>query len=391
MIRAYRVVAVLVLGAALTLLTIEPGSGPRTVDRTLELPSYKGLNYGVPLTLDGKWVGTGWLRVDRWPSVYAAMAADLKFVEAHHLGRVVRLFVALDQLMEWDSRDQFIRFDKDALARLDKAFDLFDAHGIRVIGVLYDQEVQESPGNFRFAAIDGKHPAMRSGYLVATEQFLRRYQQRSTISGWDLFNEAYASLGTSGGRPRPPAPDPVSPGYPTSLVHDFLRDLYLAAKQAQPDAPLTISDATLYWQPQPDLSLYGDILDFYDVHVYDDHPRLTNLRVILNKPFIIGEAGAAVVGNAFTDQTVEPAVIRSILEQGRQAGATAVLVHSIASQNIFPSTRDRLTPAGEVLAEYTAAEGGSAEWPIVPIALSLVGFVTARSTDCLDRQVGPLR
>ncbi|HET9847217.1 MAG TPA: hypothetical protein VFR68_01515 [Candidatus Dormibacteraeota bacterium] len=382
MFRPYRVVAVLTLAAALTLLTVEPSPSPPTAAVTLELPSYKGLNYGVPLTLNGDWVGTAWLGVDQWPTVYAAMAADLSFVQARHLGRVVRLFLAIDQMMESDSQGRFVRFDEDALARLDKALDLFDAHQIRVIGVLFDQEVRSSPGNFRFAAIDGRHPAMRSGYLVAAQQFLRRYQHRRTIAGWDLFNEAYASLGTTAGLPRPPAPDPVSPGYPTGLVHQFLRDLYLAAKQAQPDAPLTVSDATLYWQPQADRSIYDDILDFYDVHIYDDHPNLTNLRAILDKPFIIGEAGAAVEGNAFTNQEVEPGVVKSILEQGGRAGASAVLIHSIASQNIFPSTRDRLTPTGEVLAAYQETHGGSAEWPIVPIAPSLVGFVTARSTDC---------
>jgi len=261
----------------LALLTIEPAPPAVGVAVRPSLPSYKGLNYGVPLTQDGDWVGTAWLRPSAWPAVRPAIAADLVFIEQHHLGRVVRLFIALDQLMDWDRSLGFRGFRAAELAHLDETLDLFDAHGIRAVAVLYDQEVISSPGNFRFAALDGRHAAMRDGYLRATEGFLARYRQRATVAAWDLFNEAYASLGTGGGRPRPPAPDPVSPGYQTSTVHSFLHDLYLAARRAAPDAPLTVSDATLYFQPQPDLSLYDDILDFYDVHVYDDHPRLEAL------------------------------------------------------------------------------------------------------------------
>jgi len=360
----------------LALLTIEPAPAAVGVAVRPSLPSYKGLNYGVPLTQDGDWVGTAWLRPSAWPAVRPAIAADLVFIEQHHLGRVVRLFIALDQLMDWDRSLGFRGFRAAELAHLDETLDLFDAHGIRAVAVLYDQEVISSPGNFRFAALDGRHAAMRDGYLRATEEFLARYRQRATVAAWDLFNEAYASLGTGGGRPRPPAPDPVSPGYQTSTVHSFLHDLYLAARRAAPDAPLTVSDATLYFQPQPDLTLYDDILDFYDVHVYDDHPRLEALSHTLDKPFIIGEAGAAVEGDAFADQRIEPGVVESILEQGRRAGALAVLVHSIASQNVFPATRDRLTPTGEVLASFDAAQASRSEWPIVLRALSLVHFVT---------------
>lgn len=163
------------------------------------------------------------------------------------------------------------------------------------------------------------------------------------------------------------------------VVHDFLRDLYATVKKANPRIPLTVSDATLYWQPQPDLTHYDDILDFYDAHVYDDRPNLRDLRHALDKPYIIGEAGASVVGEHFTDQVIEARAVRSLLEQGRADGALAVLVHSIASQNVFPATRDRLTPTGEVLAQFQGAGAALREpsvWPIAGNERALVPFVT---------------
>jgi hypothetical protein len=378
MSRAGRLLGILAVVGLLFLLTVEPAR--QTESMAPYLPLFKGLNYGVPLTQSGDWVGTAWLQADRWPQVRPAVNADLDFVERHHLGRVIRLFVAIDQLMYWDTARGFIGFREQELANLDEALDLFDAHGIRVIAVLFDQEVVSSPGNFRFQALDGRHDTMRAGYVRAVGQLMQRLGDRSTVAAVDLFNEAYSSLGTTGGLPRPPAPDPTSPGYPAPVVHQFLKDIYAAAKQANARIPLTVSDATLYWQPQPDLSRYDDILDFYDVHVYDDHPNLSNLRLALDKPYIVGEAGAAVVGEHFTDQAIEAGAVRALLEQGRADGARAVLVHSIANQNVFPRTHDRLTPTGEVLSQFEA--GGAAlqkpsVWPIVEAKLSLVSFVTA--------------
>jgi hypothetical protein len=369
----------LVVIGALALITIEPAS--RSAGLVPALPLFKGLNYGVPLTASGQWVGTAWLRDDHWAQVKPAMAADLDFIEQHHLGRVIRLFIGLDQLMLWDRANAFAGFNPSALANLGAALDLFDTHHFRVVAVLFDQEVVGSPGNFRYQALDGDHEAMRTGYLRAAHEFLRAMDGRSTISAVDLFNEAYSSLGTAGHLPLPPAPDPVSPRYSVATVHAFLRDLYVNAKRAQPAMPVTVSDATLYWQPQPDLSLYDDVLDFYDVHVYDDHPDLSRVKHALDKPFMIGEAGAAVSGRHYTDQAVEAVAVRAILEQGLADGARAVLVHSIANQNVFPATRDRLTATGEVLSRFGAPPrfATNSALPIVLWPFPLVLFVTSRA------------
>lgn len=179
----------IVLGLALASLPpTRSARQPSTGDEAFVMPGFKGLNYGVPLTQEGDWVGTGWLRSgpdsnDEWHRVRSRMIADLDFVQAHGLGHVIRLFIALDQLMRWDPKVGFLGFNETELANLDEALDIFDAHGIKVVGVLYDQEDQSSPGNFRFEALDGNHEAMRRGYLTATEVFLKRFGSRPTEIG----------------------------------------------------------------------------------------------------------------------------------------------------------------------------------------------------------------
>ena len=142
-------------------------------------------------------------------------------------------------------------------------------------------------------------------------EFLARFGGDSTIVAWDLFNEAYGSLGPDGGHPEPQARDPVSPNYPDEVVHAFLHDLYATAKSAAPRAWFTVSDGNLYVQPVPDLSRFDDILDFYDVHIYDDQPMFGDLGRKLDKPYMVGEAGASLKGDHLHDQSVEPAVVQN--------------------------------------------------------------------------------
>src|SRR5437588_7377174 len=223
------VVAVIVAGVVgVVLLAPQPAPsacaapGPRTFDLT----AATGLNYGTPSGRGGEFLGTRWLQPREWRLARPAFQADLDLIEADHLGSVQRVFVGLDQLMVWDRDTGFVRFDEAGLDDFAQAMRVLDAHGMRAIVVLYDQEETASPGNFRFEALDGRHPAMRRGYLAATAEFLRRFGSLPTVVGWDLFNEAYNSLGVDGGLPRPPADGPVSPGYPDAAVHAWLRDLY---------------------------------------------------------------------------------------------------------------------------------------------------------------------
>lgn len=364
-----------------------PGRAREPIPSTFAFPSLKGLNYGLPLARDGSWVGTTWLRSDfgfqdHWPDVRDHMSADLDFIQAHHLGQVVRLFIGLDQLMEWDPNRGFSGFRRSSLANFETVLTLFDAHNLRMVAVLYDQEVTSSPGNFRIEALDGRHSTMRTNYLRATQLFLEQFGSRSTVLAWDLFNEAYTSLGPDGNLPMPPAADPVSPHYSNEVVHAFLHELYLIGKQAAPSARFTVSDATLYWNRQLDLWRYSDILDLYDIHIYDDHPSFPDLRGTLDKPFFVGEAGAATLDFHYRDQHIDPGVVRYLLEHAEGAGALAVLVHSISDQNVFPATQDRLTPTGLVLADFTAGRAKTSVWPIVPSGEATVPFVHNQLTDC---------
>jgi hypothetical protein len=384
-------VGLALVGAALVTF-VAPSQQYTPRPTSLVFASAKGLNYGIPLARHGDWLGTTWLRSDtgfddHWTDAAPQIAADLDFVQQHHLGRVIRVFIGLDQLMEWNDTTGYTGFHEPSVANFERVLSLFGAHGLQMLAVLYDQEERASPGNFHFQALDGHHAGMRAGYLQATQTFLARFASDPTIVAWDLFNEAYGSLGPDAGHPRPPAPDPVSPNYPDTVVHDFLRDLYMAAKRGAPKAWLTISDGNLYVQPAPDLSRFDDILDFYDVHIYDDHPALSGLRGALDKPFIIGEAGASLRGNHLHDERIEAGVVRDFLEHGSGAGALTVLIHSISDQNIFPATHDRLTPAGEVLSGFVAA-AETADRPIVCWSGATVLFVHRTSGGCLTA-LGP--
>ena len=350
-----------IVGAVIPRLTARtdtaaiPGVIPSTVPPTtpLELPSAKGLNYGIPRAVGNTYVGTQWARSDtgvndNWPAVRDALESDLATVERYGLGKLVRLFIGLDQLMNWDSRTGYHGYNSTSLGNLDLAFDAFDRHGIKAIVVLYDQEQLSSVGNFHFQALDGSHVTMRSNYLVATEDFMRRYEHRKTVVAWDLFNEAYNSLSTLGGLPMPPAADPVSPGYAAATVQRFLIDLYQAAKRGAPNAWLTVSDSTQLYRSSPDPSLYAGTLDFYDIHVYDNSPKFPDWKSRLTKPYLIGEAGASVAGESFKNQAFEVRAISYILANAKSAGVRAVLVHSIVEDNVFNG--NGLTPTGVLLA-----------------------------------------
>jgi hypothetical protein len=352
----------LAVGSLLALLLLLCGFGAWRLSShaarppKLVVPSLAGLNYGVPHTVTGEWVGTQWLRSQSgggyWETTRPALAADLDFIQQRNLGRILRVFVGLDQTMVWDQNLGFAGFDETALQHFGQTLDMLDARGMRVIVVLYDQEDVGSIGNFHFEALDGHHPAMRQNYLRATELFLSRFGSRETVIGWDLFNEAYNSLGTDGGLPRPPHLNPVSPNYSDQVVHQWLRDLYQAAKRGAPKAQLTASDTTeLYWHAHPDLSKYDDVVDFYDIHIYDDNPRYPDWSSFLKKPYIVGEAGASTTNQHLDDQAINSRAVEYLLRHSQPAGVSAVLAQGRA----FPATRDSLTPTGAAVADFLSS------------------------------------
>jgi hypothetical protein len=313
------------------------------------LPSVKGLNYDGPAGSSGQWLGTRWLRPDGgWTAARPRLQADLDFIASHGLGQVVRVFIGLDQLMVWSPAAGFTGFDAASLANLDQALGMFDARHLKVLAVVFDQEEVSSPGNFRFEALDGHHPAMRANYLTAVGEFFRRFGTRQTVAGWDLFNEAYNSLGPDGGLPRPPANDPVSPNYPDETVHGWVKDLYQAAKRAAPQAWLTVSDTTeLYWKDRPDTAKYDGAVDFYDIHVYDDRPTARDWARTLQRPYLLGEVGGD-IDHGFKDQAVNSRVVGFWLSHARALGIEAVLAHS-AGDSVYSLRSNTLTPTGRVI------------------------------------------
>jgi hypothetical protein len=333
--------------------TPRAAASPTPGQRTFDLPSINGLNYGGPDGADGQWLGSRYLRSgtgtdDGWPLARPRLQADLDFIASHHLGSVQRLFIGLDQLMVWDPTTGFQRFDETSLANLTTALDMFDAHHLKAIVVVFDQEEVSSPGNFHFQALDGGHAAMRANYLAAVDQFFRRFGGRATVVGWDLFNEAYNSLGREGGLRPPPARDPVSPNYSDDTVHGWIRDLYLAAKRAAPAAWMTVSDTTeLYWPDQPVTTKYADSVDFYDIHVYDDHPSPRDWKHLLDKPFVLGEVGGD-TGHGFKDQSANAKIVAFWLSHARELGIGAVLAQA-GTDEIYSLSSGQLTPTGQAV------------------------------------------
>jgi len=330
-----------------------PAACQPTSRGAFQLPSDKGLNYGNPITANGEWLGSRWLRPDTstqpgWNAAKPRFQADLDFIASHNLGRVLRLFVTLDQLMVWDKDRGFVRFNDASLANLTQAFEMLDAHHLRVFAVLFDQEVVSSPGNFRFQALDGSHPAMRAGYLRALDVFLRRFGSRPTVVGWDLFNEPFNLLGREGGLRNPPNPDPVSPNFSDRTVRAWILDEYRTARCAAPNAWFTVSDTTeLYWRTPPDTKLYAGALDYYDIHVYTDHPTARDWRTTLDKPYVLAEVGGSVDGGLH-DVSVNARVVGFWLSQAPGLGASAVLAQQ-EGPGIYSLTGG-LTQTGQVVA-----------------------------------------
>jgi hypothetical protein len=104
------------------------------------------------------------------------------------------------------------------------------------------------------------------------------------------------------------------------------------------------------------VGLYRDVVDFYDVHVYDDHPTLRDLKSVLRKPYLLGEVGADTKGEHYRDQRLNSTSVRMLLEQAGAAGASAVLAQG-SEDVLFSRDRRSLTPTGHVLACFGERAG----------------------------------
>src|SRR4029077_3815395 len=126
------------------------------------------------------------------------------------------------------------------------------------------------------------------------------------------------------------------------------------------------------------LSKYQDVVDFYDIHIYDDNPTYPDWRSVLRKPYIVGEAGASTTDQHLDDQTLNSRAVSYLLQHSQAAGVSLVLVQGEA----FPQSRDSLTLTGAAVAKFLDSDpakraGAGKEWnPVGALATGIVS--TAR-------------
>ncbi|HEV3310732.1 MAG TPA: hypothetical protein VG815_09455 [Chloroflexota bacterium] len=295
--------------------------------RHLGLPP-TGLDYYEPTGYfsgcsDWTWLSTACFR-DRPASLgsgsdrvsdSAVLASDLSFVHAAHLGRLLRVWVSLDQLMRWNAKDGFSGFVPARLANLDAALQSFSRHHVKVDLVLfvYSRAKQSTWVNqFRPQALDGLHETMRARYLLALRFIIQHLAGNSsdarTVKVIDLQTEPYfqleqyfrsaASVGVfisclNSGTVSTSCVD-------QKIIDPWVTDMYRTARAASTHFLYTESDtgrllstsptAQSYW-----MSMYH--VDVYDIHMYDsapwNHESLWATALHLRKPWFVGEAGCA--------------------------------------------------------------------------------------------------
>lgn len=160
---------------------------------------------------------------------------------------------------------------------------------------------------------------LQDQYITSLKQFLSRYSNNPAIDSYDLGNELsymVSSKGTICGWSQDPTDDlkfdevpapglsPTDQNYLPNLKN-FLKKIYSAAKQADPNHPVTFS----FGNPYDNLTqttfrdFFKDVVDFYDIHAYSQNPYsfYTNLPGY-DKPLSHGEVGVG-DDNPFYDST----------------------------------------------------------------------------------------
>jgi len=282
--------------------------------------SYTGSNYYAPaakFTHCRRWT---WLQATCYRNPMARenvprqLTSDLRFIVRHQQGTFQRVWISIDELMVWNRRTGFIRYDGQALANVDDALRRFAALGIKVDLVLLQYAKGTGELNqFHPEALDGRHPAMRAGYLRAIKRFIVRLSLdpvvASTVAVVDLENEPYFALEeyfqkgrrylgrwTACWNGRQVDSDCVD----QTIIHPWLKDLYRVARLASNNFLYTVSDTGRLLQSDPERQRYWIGMypvDVFDIHMYDDKPALDAARWAtasdLPKVWFAGEVGCA--------------------------------------------------------------------------------------------------
>ncbi len=344
--------------------------------------SYTGTNYYQPTDYFNHcgywtWLTSCYTDSSSGPSAQSQVGQDAQFMAANGLGTFQRVWISLDQLMNWDSTNGYQSYNPAYLANVDDMLHRMAQSGIKVDLVLLTHSQGAGTANqFHPEAVDGYHSTMRANYLRAVHDFLTHVgsdpTDASTIAVVDLQNEAYYQLEVYFNNPSNLGAftQCLSGSGGTdwgcvdnTIIHPWLNDLYSTAKSAAPNLLYTVSDAggmlnANSMQQQQRENLYP--VDVYDIHAYSDSPSSDPTRwasgKLLNKPWFVGEAGCGVGDTSCTyDGTNAAPIDKWWLDNLRADGASAVLVEEGGTAFTFPDGpySPVLTATGQEIKQVT--------------------------------------
>lgn len=239
------------------------------------------------------------------------LEADTSFVRAWRLGRFLRVWVSLDQLMRWTPYGGFSGYVPSRLRDLDNALAVLARRRIVVDLVLFVySKTAHWENQFHPEALDGRHPVIRAHYLQALKLFLKHLDSdpvdAMTVKVIDLQTEPYyqleqyfdspSSLGTYTSCISGEGVDSVC--VDEKIIHPWLEDMYKAARSVTRHFLYTESDtgrllSTDTAQQAHWISMYP--VNVYDIHLYDStpwsHQRRWTSALRLPKPWFAGETG----------------------------------------------------------------------------------------------------
>ncbi len=346
--------------------------------------SYTGTDYYQPTNYYNHcgywtWLTKCYTNDSGAPSPQEQISIDARFIANNHQGAFQRLWVSLDQLMNWNTVTGYQSYRPDYLAHLDDALSRFARYGIKVDLVLFSwAQGTTARHQFRPRALNGRHPAMRAGYLRAVRDFLvhisRNPVDASTIGVVDLENEAYLQLGEYFqhrdhlGAFTHQCADQHGISWnclETRIIRPWLRELYVTAKTAAPSFLYTVSSdgdlLTSNRQTQAALMrLYS--VDIYDVHLYSNTPWKETARWAssrwFDKPWFSGETGCSVQSTScIYDGALAAPVDRWWLRHMQTYGAQAILIEDAGTAWGYRNgpLHPTLTATGQAIQQVTLA------------------------------------
>jgi len=362
--------------AYLVFAIAQPNSAPVAGAGSIRLPiGYTGVDYYWPTEYfthcqDLEWLQSSCYDNASMPdSARQQLLSDLNFVQTNKIASTMRVWISLDQLMNWNPSTGFAGFTPGALSNVDDMLSIFHQYGIRVVLVLYTYSSGNVADQFQPRALDGRHAAMRAGYVTALRQFMVHLEANATDVATAPFieiqNEPYYQLETYFADPSNLGAfrSTCAPEGKTDwgcvdrrIIHPWLVDLYHAARQAAPtgfyysfsDTGRLFEDYNYWSKMYP-----GDIIN---EHVYDStpwlHASLYKRGRQFRKPWIVTEAGcdSGDVACTYVGQPAGPGQQSAIapdewwLQHLGRDGAQSVMLESHVTLWTYPDGPASATP-----------------------------------------------